>query len=446
MPEYRVKSTYQSTASDSADKFLLAAAFFIGIGGSITLKLYQFDVWVPAAFSAAIIIAYSMLAYFLPRVQLESDQIGDNAYYLGFVLTLTSLSFTLYELSGSDAKAEFIAEVIAGFGIALSSTIVGVSVRVMFLQFRVDLVARDREARLSLNDAMRQFRAELADTIRGTKYLGVEIRQSLNEHHAEIAKSNAVAAKSLHDEMLASFREALKPVGAQLVKMTNEVTENATFAVSSSEAARTKAQADLATAIEISSTAIKDETARMVNTVQAGLQTTTAQISSFGRQLEAQLSDVSRTLAGLSQAAVAQLEQAANVVVKNSENLSSTSSRAIEASTASLVSSIDKVGSSVDPATASLGKSIGELSQKLADLVAELQKRADALRALASQVQLDQREVAGSLANVASAIELYTKQLQTHENASSVNQQQILEQIGRLQTSFASKVEGLAAQ
>ncbi|MBC2834082.1 hypothetical protein [Paragemmobacter straminiformis] len=441
MADYRVKSTYQSTSSDSTDKFLLAAAFVVGIAGSLTLKLYHFDVWVPAAFSAAVILIYALLAYFLPRVQLESDQVGDNAYYLGFVLTLTSLSFTLYELSGNDAKVEFIAQVIAGFGIALSSTIVGVAVRVMFLQFRMDLVARDREARLTLNDAMRQFRAELADTIRGIKYLGVEIRQSLNEHHAELAKSNAFAAQSLHDEMLASFKGALKPVGAQLIKMTNEVTENATLAVSSSEISRTKAQADLATAIDASSSAVKDETSRMLATVKEALQTTTAQILEFSRQVETQVAEVSRTLSSLSQTAVAQLEGTANAVAKNSENLANTSLKAIESSTASFIGSITKVTTSVDPAAAALEKSVADLSLKLGGLVAELQSRADALRVLASQAQIDQREVAGSLSNVTSAIELYTKQLQSHQNANSEIQRQILDQIGRLQASLASRAD-----
>lgn len=446
MAEYRERSTYQSTASDSTDKFLLAAAFIVGISGSLTLKIFQFDVWIPAAFAAAVIVIYALLAYLLPRVQLESDQVGDNAYYLGFVLTLTSLSFTLYELSGSDARVEFIAKVIAGFGIALSSTIIGVVVRVMFMQFRVDLVARDREARLTLNDAMRQFRAELADTIRGIKYLGVEIRQSLNEHHSELLKSNAAVTQSLHDELLGSFKAALKPVGAQLVTMTNEVLENATVAVSASEAARAKAQEDLSTAIQASSSAIKDETSRAMSTVQTGIQTTTVQIASFGRQVEAQLSDLSKTISDLSRSGVAQLEQAANAVAKNNESLSSMSSQAIEASTAAFVSSLNKVSSSIDPATAAFGKSVEDLSKKLTDLVNDLQSRGDALRTLASQVRIDQQEVAVSLASVTAAIELYTKQLQTHQNMSSEKQQQILDQIGQLQASFVAKTEGSSAQ
>lgn len=436
MSDYRVKSTYQSTASDSTDKILLAAAFSIGIIGSVSLKIYGVNVWVPAAFSAAVIIIYALCAYFLPRVQLESDQVGDNAYYLGFVLTLTSLSFTLYELSGSDAQVEFIAEVIAGFGIALSSTIVGVAVRVMFLQFRVDLVARDREARLSLNDAMRQFRAELADTIRGVKYLGVEIRQSLNEHHAALAKSNAEASQSLHDEMLASFRGALKPVGAQLQKMTNEVIENAASAVSSSEAARTKSQADLTAALAVASNAITEESRKMAVAIQASAEASNKQIEIFGRQLEAHVIELSKSIGSLTQAAVAQLSQAAGSVSRNSEQLSNTSAKAIETATASVVASVNSVNLAVGPAGEALGKSMEELAAKLAVVITEFQKRSDEIRALSIASQTDQRDMFDRLTSLTTSIDTYTKQLLAHESASLAKQQHILEQLVQLKASI----------
>lgn len=232
------RTSFTAQKQDSADKWILGVAFILGIVGSLALKVMGLPVWAPAVFAGGVIILYAILAHIIPTMQLESDQVGDNAYYLGFVLTLTSLSFTLYELGQHSGDADFIAYVIAGFGVALSSTIVGVSVRVICLQFRLDLVARDREARIALNDAMRQFRAELTDVIRGTKYLGVEIRQSLLEYHEELAKAHREATKNLNGELISAFRAALDPLNGQLTSLTQQALDDAKATVSSSAAAR----------------------------------------------------------------------------------------------------------------------------------------------------------------------------------------------------------------
>ena len=140
------------------------------------------------------------------RARLEPDQTGDNAYYLGFVLTLTSFAYTLYKINPDLTASELSGNVISGFGIAIASTIVGVIVRAYFLQYRVDLVAREREARLQLNDGMRRFHAEIEDAVRGTKYLGIEIRQSLDEHHRQMAISEKQHLQKVFEDISTGFQ------------------------------------------------------------------------------------------------------------------------------------------------------------------------------------------------------------------------------------------------
>ncbi len=83
---------------------------------------------------------------------LGAEVIGDNSYYLGFLFTLTSLAVTLYFVVDVAAEDRAFAhpEVISGFGVALVSTLVGVFIRVLMMQFRLDLVAREREQGSSL--------------------------------------------------------------------------------------------------------------------------------------------------------------------------------------------------------------------------------------------------------------------------------------------------------
>lgn len=296
MRNYSNRTSFTTQKTDAADKWLLALAFVIGILGSLTLKALGVPVLVPAVYSGGVILVYALCAHYLPVVQLESDQIGDNAYYLGFVLTLTSLSFTLYELGKHGSDADFIADVIAGFGVALSSTIVGVVVRVIFLQFRLDLVARDREARLTLNDAMRQFRAELTDVIRGTKYLGVEIRQSLLESHEDLARLHSESSKNLYGDLIQSFRDALEPMKAELQVMSASVLTDAQSRIAASVESSKNLHGDLIKAFRDGLEPLQSELKMMSSSVLADAKST------VDASAEAREASFKATTAGLTKA------------------------------------------------------------------------------------------------------------------------------------------------
>lgn len=221
------KLTHETLGKDSWDKTILLLAFILGIVGNIILKLLPIPIIIPALFSALVIIGYVVWTYRSEDARLEPEQIGDNAYYLGFILTLSSLSYTLYSISSSRGEADFIADVISGFGIALSSTIVGVAMRVYMQQFRLDLVARDQEARLAINQAMREFRTELSDSVRGMKLFGVELRQSLDEHHDKLAKSQEARLNKSLEEMVKSFDNVVAEFSKQSQKSHGEITDHA---------------------------------------------------------------------------------------------------------------------------------------------------------------------------------------------------------------------------
>ena len=61
---------------------------------------------------------------------------GDNLYYMGFLFTLTSLAVSLYQFS-TVGSAE---QIVQNFGIAIASTIAGITLRIMFNQMRRDPV------------------------------------------------------------------------------------------------------------------------------------------------------------------------------------------------------------------------------------------------------------------------------------------------------------------
>lgn len=173
---------------DHLDKAALVLAFLLGITGIVFLKWQGFDpLWV-ALYAAGVLVAYVLATLFAGQLMIEPESIGDNAYYLGFLLTLASLSVTLVQLARASEQTDALREIIAGFGVALSSTIVGVFLRVLLAQIRPDIVARDREARAALHQAAREFRTELAQSIATMKSYGVESVQLAAEQGAKIVR------------------------------------------------------------------------------------------------------------------------------------------------------------------------------------------------------------------------------------------------------------------
>lgn len=197
---------------ESWDKIILGLAFLVGVGGGIALKLLAFHPFMAASFSASVLILYATLAYSATALRLEPEVIGDNAYYLGFLFTLTSLAVTLYFVveAGAERRAELIPEVISGFGVALVSTIVGVFIRVLMMQFRLDLVAREHETRLELDDVARRLRVELAQSVERVKAFTVESLQHSAERESEFRRSTDVLVKgsqTMLTEMARTLRE-----------------------------------------------------------------------------------------------------------------------------------------------------------------------------------------------------------------------------------------------
>jgi hypothetical protein len=138
--------------------------------------------------TATALIMYALVSYFSNQTSIEPETIGDNCYYLGFLFTLTSLSIALFQISQLDDDVTAYKELISGFGVALSSTIIGVFLRVMLMQGTNSLVASEREARLSLNKATSELRGVLALSIAEMKNFSIEISQILSETAHSIAK------------------------------------------------------------------------------------------------------------------------------------------------------------------------------------------------------------------------------------------------------------------
>jgi len=327
------------------DAGLLLFVFVVGISASFALKYFGFPVWAPALASGGVIVAYAVIAYFFRGAHLEPDQVGDNAYYLGFVFTLASLAYTIWELGAQSNSPDLINQVIAGFGVALSSTIVGVIMRVILLQFRVDLVAREKETRLEINDAIRRFHVVVQDAIRGTRYLGTEIRQSIEEHNRDMAQSYERRTADMVNELSSGFTKILAEFLEQAKATNFQLAESARDATSSAEKAATDTLSAVTAEIKQAGKTLNDGMHESGDVLKNTLEETGAAVA----EAMSRLCDEAKT----------SIETASNA---HGENIRRQASL-IDASTGKIQSSIDSFAERLDDSLEKIKLNLKEFSE-----------------------------------------------------------------------------------
>ena len=232
----RAKRTHDVTPFDNLDRAAFLLAFALGAGGSVLLKAFGVHPFIPAAYAAIILGLYAFIAWAGGRVKIEPETIGDNCYYLGFLFTLAALAYTLFQVADpsiSGGSRIDIAEVISGFGLALSSTIFGVFLRVFLMQLRPDFVAKDREVRAEVNRAFGDFKKGMTAMLSQMKSYSVESIQFASERDERIRKSTEQfledhhkalqeSADALSIHMKEAFSDAAKEAAKQIVSAVCE--------------------------------------------------------------------------------------------------------------------------------------------------------------------------------------------------------------------------------
>jgi len=161
---------------------LFFAVVFVGAGYIVFSKLHGFSALYATLIPVLIMIAYAFLLALARLFRLRDDQSGDNLYYMGFLFTLTSLAVSLYQFS-SAGSAE---QIVQNFGVAIASTIAGITLRIFFNQMRRDPVEVEHTARLELADASRKVRRELESTVLEFGYFRRATQQSIADSVEEV--------------------------------------------------------------------------------------------------------------------------------------------------------------------------------------------------------------------------------------------------------------------
>lgn len=232
---------------------LFALMTFIGAAIIWFGKLYGVDTVTITLIPLGMMALYFVISFFAAGLSLHNEQAGDNLYYMGFLFTLTSLGVSLYQFSG-EASIE---DVVRNFGVAISSTIAGISLRILFNQMRRDPVDIERAVRHDLAEMTRRVRTELDSSAMEFSTYRRTSHQMLLEGFDEIAKQaeksgDAVRAsiESMSLQATKTIQEAADKLSATLSTTHQQIIEFAALNAKSVSEMSEKLNASVATVHE----------------------------------------------------------------------------------------------------------------------------------------------------------------------------------------------------
>jgi hypothetical protein len=163
---------------------LVSGVFFILLGG-FTDKTY-----LSIVLTISVMIVYFLIGHkVVERELLTNEQFADSNYYLGFLFTLISLASSLYILSNGSMEGGLLTRLIGQFGISISTTIVGLSLRIYLLSFSPNIGSNIESFNLMIMEKLQMLNEHIGHSIDQTKTFSNVIDDKVNLFIEQTLKS-----------------------------------------------------------------------------------------------------------------------------------------------------------------------------------------------------------------------------------------------------------------
>ena len=217
-------------------KYLFLVALVLGVVfillGGFTDKTYL----------SVILTISVMIAYFLvgqkivERELLTNEQFADSNYYLGFLFTLISLASSLYILSNGSMEGGLLTRLIGQFGISISTTIVGLSLRIYLLSFSPNIGSNIESFNLMIMEKLQMLNDHIGHSIDQTKTFSNVIDDKVNlfidQTLKSVEKYNERLVESLDqhsiNNIFAKIYEDMDAIHAKQEERVDKIYENIT--------------------------------------------------------------------------------------------------------------------------------------------------------------------------------------------------------------------------
>jgi hypothetical protein len=173
----KIKKSIFDKLDDSSVKYVFFTTYVIG-----ALVIF-FGSTFSGQYTSTFILFVLMMAYLFGvmfvnkkfNTFVRDEQMGDSFYYLGFLYTLTALAISLFAIEDD------INILLKNFGIAITTTLIGLIGRIVLSQFRESLDEMKEKAEAQISDSARKLNTQLIQSIDILKDQSVNIAKNTDK-------------------------------------------------------------------------------------------------------------------------------------------------------------------------------------------------------------------------------------------------------------------------
>ena len=426
------------------DRVVFILAFVAATAGIIAFRSFlPAYIWAPAAWAALVL---TLLFLYALADEGDGERAGDNLYYLGLLFTLVSLGHSLYAYDFVAGGAQA-AAVVSGFGVALSSTVLGILYRAIVLSFQTDLTASETQAQQELGNAMGHFRTELYQWAKDVGSFLLVVRQMFTEINEMLQESSRQTCERVTDvadklerttERLQTSFEKQQLQFAEDMNRAHEAMEQVTAELGTLVSGRggiaekfNDAFGHLEKRIDEVSDVVRRSLEQQLQGVSGGLESFLKQLDSFANRLKALESSpdvIAREFQQLAQALEQSLSPVRAVVDAETKMVAGID----EFLTTIRDTDVSKLSQSVDLAAAKTT----QLSERLASIGDEMEA---ATHRLAETMKSSESEVRGHV----KTSEHFRQSMQNHLEASRVMVREVHESLLTAARAIRKEIDGV---
>ena len=368
-----------------------------GYGGIWGLKYLGVSQLSVTLIACGCIVGYVVLILSLTKLRLRDDHVGDNAYYLGFIYTLASLSWALTKFTSGGVDL-----IVESFGIAIFSTVVGIVARVGVNQMRRDPVEIEQEARMELSDAVVRLRTQIDDAV---------LALSSFARHAQQAAAESI--ELTHKQATSTMESVVIRVSEASTRTVTHVGETSEKAIARIDEAMLEFSTHSTELNKLSRDVVKTLKSLMTRIEKAEVPTEVilermkpamAAAEASAIALRQRLEDER----GLRQSMRADAESLRVSLTEGAERWRAIAETAASAAS-TMASSVGELGETMKQVSESAGRAAADMSQSLEALVAAVRRHNDELAAELEKSREYTKKTHDALVSMA---ELVTQRLQ----------------------------------
>ena len=242
---------FKNVQDDAKERLLFGIFAFLGASIIIALRILN-DLSLESFylnFAIALIAVFFIVVYgfinlkSLNLVGNALDRSSDNAYYLGLLYTLFSLTYSLVKLAGNFSGdgnitgSGSVLSLLPDFGVALLSTIAGIGMRVWMQQYNNDPGTIDNEARQQLGrmleeikTSMIRFQGDLSTLSTTYNSTSEELNRRVSETLEEATRIHADNIKIVSQQLVdlaAENKRQIEVIGNSAQAISETLTESA---------------------------------------------------------------------------------------------------------------------------------------------------------------------------------------------------------------------------